>query len=383
MVALVLLAFVGKRLMQRGGAWLWAIFLLSLLSIVASPFIHYPVPYTRLVQLLTPIALFLYLANGPLDKRRLFSIAAWSFVTSGTLQALIAIGQYWTQSHLGLRFFGEQKLFATIPCPPNGKLWLFDWVERIPVEIFRTMGTLSHPNVLGGFLAVSLLLTFHLLTTQRHRWLMGAYFLQLFALATTFSRSAIFAYLLGTLFYLAWCVFRQNERPWSAVLVFVAATAAVSTCFSEQFRYRGGIVNTTVCSRNSDELRHHYERVAFRMVKQHPWLGVGYGQFSCKAALHLDDGADKSLAVSGVHNIYLRILAETGVLALLAFLAWIGTLVWRSFRAAPTRELGLLLGAFLAILFIGGCDHYPLLFQQGKLMLFGVAGLLARCAYDG
>ena len=30
--------------------------------------------------------------------------------------------------------------------------------------------------------------------------------------------------------------------------------------------------------------------------------------------------------------------------------------------------------------FIGGCDFYPILFQQGKLMLFLIAGLLAANA---
>jgi hypothetical protein len=66
-----------------------------------------------------------------------------------------------------------------------------------------------------------------------------------------------------------------------------------------------------------------------------------------------------------------------GWVALLSFLSFIGYLFWAAIRSPYTPELASLLAIFIALLFIGCCDFTPILLQQGRLMFFCTAGLMA------
>ena len=373
---------MGKKFFKRGAVFLAIVFFAAVASIVASPYFNYPVAYIRLWQLFTPMAFFLFLANGPLDKKSQAQIAVWALFSSAMMQASIAIPQYLTQHDLGLRILSETPLFATIPTIPSGRLCLLDFLQSASPKliVFRAMGTMSHPNVLGGFCVLTLFATAYLFLKQaRFRTGIGiAYIIQLLALATTFSRAAIYAWALGTLFFLCYVRFRQKKEIRALALWIGCATVFVGAVFHEPYLYRGGIVNYNICTKNSDTLRMRYQKVALRMTEKHPWLGVGYGQFSCRSIPFFDETMDPKLASSGVHNIYLRLGAETGLLSLCAFLCWAGSVLLLGWRSPLSLESGFLIASFLAILFIGCCDQYPIVFQQGMLMLFGVAGLLAR-----
>src|SRR3990167_2983373 len=52
------------------GNFLWVVWLCALISILVSPFASYPIPYFRLLQLFTPIALFSFLANSEINFTR-------------------------------------------------------------------------------------------------------------------------------------------------------------------------------------------------------------------------------------------------------------------------------------------------------------------------
>ncbi len=365
-----------RRFFNPEGIFLAAIFFFAFLSIALSPMANYPIPYTRLFQLFTPFALFFFLSSGLIPKEKLFPIFSWSLFASGTLQGGIAACQYLSQKALGLRFFGEQPLGPTIRCP-GGRLWLFDAFSKpgeIFEPIFRAMGTMPHPNVLGGILVVSLLLTTHQFTVRRsfRLFLAPCYLLQLFALATTYSRSAIFAYLLSTLFWLLWMRKKSGCRMTHTVTLIIASSALIATLFGEQYLHRGGIVNYTSTARASDSERLYYQNIAIRMAAAHPLTGVGYGQFSIHAPSF---GADPK-NISATHNIYLILAAETGLFSLAAFLGWIGMLFFRAIKST-SNESGILLSIFCAFLFIGLCDFYPIAFHQGALLFFGAAGTLA------
>ena len=77
-----------------------------------------------------------------------------------------------------------------------------------------------------------------------------------------------------------------------------------------------------------------------------------------------------------VHNIYLLVAAETGILGFAVFILFLGFIantVWRKGLNKISATLFTILSAFL---FIGFFDHYLLTIQQGRLLFFLVAGLL-------
>jgi hypothetical protein len=365
------------RLFEKGGIWLVLVFLFAIASIACSPLANYPIPYIRLLQIFTPFALFLFLSSDLIAKEKLFKIFSWSLFSSGLLQAALASYQYLSQKTLGLRMLGEQSFGANISVP-GGRRWMLDNLTNVsntPMSVFRAMGTLPHPNVLGGLLVLSLLMTAYFFQERRtwRLWLAPCYLLQLFALATTYSRSAIFAYLLDNLFwFVSMRIFDRNWMRGTALLIALSGLL-IASLFSEQYLQRGGIVNYTALARASDQERLYYQDIALSMIKKHPLTGVGYGQFSLRSPSF---GADPDHAIGAPHNTYLILATETGIFSLVAFICWIGMLLITALRSAR-KETMLLTGAFLAFLFIGLCDHYPLLTQQGKLLFFGAAGLLA------
>ncbi len=107
---------------------------------------------------------------------------------------------------------------------------------------------------------------------------------------------------------------------------------------------------------------------ALRMWEQAPWLGVGPGNYATVyPTVRLPRWED---ALGHAHNIYLNVLAETGVLGLAAYLLlWGGAILWtwRKFRHAASRSYT---GA-LAIGILGVLAHLSIhnlfdnLFVQG------------------
>ena len=370
------------KIFEKGGAFLFALFGFTIFSLIFSKQSNIPIFYIRLLQLLTPISLFVFLANAPINKERLFKLVSWTFFSMGLIQSFLAILQYFGQQNLGLRLLGEQRLCSVINVP-EGHRWIFDlWLNHsASPSLFRAMGTMPHPNVLGGFLLFSLLMTAYLFMKHPNirKWLALGYFVQMFGLFITFSRSALFATIIASAIWLIWMRFRQQISIRAAALL-ILISAMISGCLlTEQIAQRGGVVNYASLARSSDQVRFFYQDLSIRMIKKHPLIGFGYQQYSESAASLLPPGTDLMTASkSVVHNIYLLIGAESGLLSLTAFLGWIALLIRSAWRSNALQiETGLLLAVFIGYLFIGGCDFYPIFFQQGKLLFFGCAGLLA------
>ncbi|MCX5859298.1 MAG: tetratricopeptide repeat protein [Proteobacteria bacterium] len=85
---------------------------------------------------------------------------------------------------------------------------------------------------------------------------------------------------------------------------------------------------------------------ALRISRDHPWLGVGPGNFSVIEPLYQTPGMEnlyqgKNIDISRVHNEYLGALAELGIPAALLFFLFLGLLMnslLRSLRSPPNRE---------------------------------------------
>ncbi len=359
-----------KIFMEKANACLFLIVICAFFSILNSPLSNYFTVYTRLLQLLTPCFLFAFLSQVTLSEKEL-KIIFYCILFAALLQSGIAIMQYFTQEHLGLRLLSESRDPTAIFEVQGGKRWLFDNVfgTRAASNIIkRSAGTFPHTNVLGGFLTLSVILTYALIAKIEKKGLLSiALFVQIFALFLTYSRSAIFGVTLGTIIWFAYAFYhRQFYRYLAGAIVVIVAIC--SSLFFEQYLQRGGIVNYNETARNSDQVRIIAQSTAIEMIKDHPVSGVGFQQFSNVAESYGNK--------TGAHNIYLFICSEMGIVALLAFLGFIAIVLRGALRSPFSPEMASLLSVFIAFLFIGGCDFYPITFQQGKLMFFITAALI-------
>lgn len=359
---LIALSLLGLTPLRNFFHPLWAIFLFATASIIASPFSHYPTAYTHLLQLSTPIILFLFIRNFE-DKEKLTKAILYALLFAGLFQSAVAITQYFLQSPLGLRILNESP--TPIGYIPANTLWLFG-SPLIQTSIMRAFGTLPHPNILGGFLLLSLFTTFILYLKKPHHLLLFSIPLQTFAIFLTFSRSAFFGLLLAStlLFY-----FNRNKKLFFSLF---ASLVLSFTLLYPQISNRGGIISSNETSQGSNNVRHELHSLSLRIIKDKPFFGLGYDQFSEQAKTYFNATNSSHAAETAPHNIFLFLACETGLFTLLAFLAFIASLLYQALKN-PTPFAPL----FLAFLFIGLCDFYFILFQQGRLMFFLIAALLA------
>ncbi len=345
----------------------------ALFSIIISNFGSYLLPYWRWTHLFLA-SLLVYTVRTWISSLKTIATVV---VLSAVLECGVAIPQYLSQHHLGLKIIGEPTLVskhvtASHIVMPKKAVTSIDYLTQKveePVKIIRACGTLPHPNILGGFLVFSLLMTCYLYEiSDRKGWLAAAVMLQLITLFMTYSRSALFAFLGAIL--LGWFLQKRITTLWKPLVVGIASAMLL---FFPQLFYRGGIVSYNEGVLKSDQMRVSMQEVAVQMIREHPWLGVGFNNYLIAFAEYVKGAQVESISV---HNIYLLIAAETGLIGLALFLGFCGFTLYRGWRAKDSLEGRTLLVLFIALLVIGAVDYYPLVFQQIRLIFFLVAGLL-------
>jgi hypothetical protein len=377
--------------------YLYIFMLISLLSLLNSVTANYALQYFRLLHFSLFALLFcsiqtclspLY-TRQPLQERNqsrldtLFKI----ILCSALLECTIAISQYFLQHSIGLHLIGESSIKHFYFPMKYGHRWIFDSlfdVSRGTDALFRASGTFAHPNVLGCFFFFSTLATYYLFNREEKKknqlLLQAAIFLQCFALCITYSRAAIIAFLFSSC---VWIVLISWKKPvsWAPSKVkrlILTVGLSVLIClglFYSQFFSRGGIVNYNQIVEHADTERVVYQKVAWEMFKENPLLGVGFNNYKFHVQKFTPITYQNALFAK-VHNIYLLILAETGICGLLAFCCFIGSILKETLKGAWNDEKIAFFAIFTGFLFMGGCDFYFLDSQHGEIMFFSVAALL-------
>ena len=125
------------------------------------------------------------------------------------------------------------------------------------------------------------------------------------------------------------------------------------------------------------ELRQELNKVAIKMIKKYPLTGVGLNNF-IPSLTQFKKGLSYQ-ELQPVHNIYLLIGAESGLMGLGLFL-WLIYLSCRKFLQGNneiTKQRNKKLSIILtAILLLGLFDHYFFTLQQTQLLFAVVMGIV-------
>ena len=157
------------------------------------------------------------------------------------------------------------------------------------------------------------------------------------------------------------------------IVVTIAITALFSLVYQPQVTSR---LNFSP-KQEAVSQRIFYGKIAASFTKNNALLGVGIGQFLPNFAYNYP-GGDFNF-YQPVHNIYLLISSEMGMLGLALFLTFL-ILVLRNF--AKTANLknysGWLIATFMAsVLVMGFFDHFLWTLQTGNFILWGTLGALS------
>jgi O-antigen ligase len=192
----------------------------------------------------------------------------------------------------------------------------------------RVGGTIGSVNTAGSYLAPTLAITFGGYLTQgklANRPLsLAAFGLGTIALVFTLSRNSWFSFAVAMAIIIWRAIKTEKERQ--AVTLVLALGLLVGALFS------GQIVNRlTKDDRGSVESRQRLAEMAQNIIQAHP-LGVGINNYD---EVKSDKYAPPELVghrLYIVHNKYLLVWAETGLLGLLTLMGLLLTAIVRGFR---------------------------------------------------
>jgi len=348
-------------------------FMVSFISIIRAPY-----PFLALYQcfkLIEFILLFFYLIYN-FNKFLTFKKFAQIIIASSLFQAFLAISQFVQQSDLGLHNFETGPLKTSIP-------GVAEIISR-SVIILRPYGTFPHPNLLAIFLFFAIICLYYLIfksasvgnqiKTINQTLILIVFAVLIFSLFLSFSRIVIFICSLTSFLFFAMFFrkrFNHFNKELLIVLFFVYLIIFISLWpeLSSRFLFINGFLKD-----QSINLRVFYNQTAFSIIKSHPFLGIGYGNFVAELSL------TKNLpfwALQPVHNIYLLLASETGLLGLMSFLLFISLILCvylkKKNKSIENHIAIFLLGSFL---FFGIFDHYFLTLQQGRLLFCFILSLI-------
>lgn len=349
-----------------------------------------------LFKLFSLFILFCFITNI-YNVKQLLNISFWLILATSLFQIVIGIYQYFLQKSLGLKLLGEEYLRYYLPGLAkfkmlNGYHWIFDKIFHVSHEtlVIRAYGTFSHANVFGAFMFVAVLVSCYLFYVSYETWkkvlVASVIFLQVFGLTISFSRAAIAAGLLAVFVFFFLMLNKKIPKGFSLSdnqrkkLKFLAAIIALSfgicfILFYPQFLERSGIVSYGTSNKEALDDRLLYQKISLEMIKKHPLTGVGFQNFVSVmdeySPVVLKDNQHQP-----VHNVYLLIAAETGLVGLGIFLLFLALIIRRVWNRGLNPISAILLSVFIGFLFLGLFDHYLWTIQQGKLMFFIFSGFL-------
>lgn len=379
-IALLLtLALWGTSLLlQRRRVWLgprflsWPVAALIAASFLTAPFSVDPVTAViTSVHLVVFAALGVYVCNQVGGLQRLVAPVAVML----TVQSVTGIGQVVSQRSLGLDGLGEHVL------APLMQVSVITSADG--TRILRAYGLTDHPNILGGLLAMGLLLVGGMAAIRAARSspiIAVVCALAAAALLVTFSRGAWVALLAGVA-VLGGMLLGMHDRPALRRLGAVSA-AALIMAMPFVLPYRGALAARTNPARvSATEVRSVDERAALAqattaLISAHPLAGVGAG--GVPEAMRTADPSFR-YTYQPASVVLLDVTAETGLLGGTAYMVllvtpWLALLLRRS-RWTP--ELAVASAALAALSVVGLFDYYTWTYSAGRVWAWVVLGLWA------
>jgi len=294
------------------------------------------------------------------------------FFISVFLQACLGIYQFLTQSTFAFKYLGlaehNPNALGTAVVECSSGRWL------------RSYGGFDHPNIFGGVLAITLLVSIYLLARKKvirskaemssSLFLFIFYFVGLLALFFTFSRAAYLAFFIGLI-----CLLIINIRQkdywilgrFLALLFFsIVMAGLIAFPYSDLLVARSG--SDTRLERKSRDERIEYSYQAKEVISQHWASGVGIGNYV--NFIEIKDQFRKDIwDYQPVHNFFLLLWAEAGVGALFSILIFF-------FYLKKDCQTNIFWAVFMAVITLMFFDHWLLSLPFGVIFLFFVFGLI-------
>jgi O-antigen ligase len=282
------------------------------------------------------------------------------------LESVLAISQFFHGGSLGgiFYFLGERSFNGQTPGIANASL--------AGQLILRPYATFPHPNLLAAFLLISLVfIVLNFNKNKKGEWISYLAFLSSsFALLLTMSRIAILLFI----FFLFFLILKKIKRK--VFIVVLIALILLIAFTPEKFRFLNLSLSDEAISQ-----RQVLITPTLQMVKENPVLGVGLNNYLINLPNY--ERAGKTFYLQPVHNIYLLVFAQTGIIGIIFFLWFLEKTINFVIKSKNQKQHFLLKVSLMIIVFtLGFFDHYFLTLQQGQMLLALFFGFLWTKNYN-
>lgn len=278
---------------------------------------------------------------------------------SSIIVSFIALAEFLKQGSLGgiFYFLGERNFdFSTIGIATfnfNGG------------KLLRPYSTFPHPNILSFFLLFSFIITslgFTFKNFNRKTFIvLASLVLSSFVIFISFSRLTIFLYVIFLIILIHRSRFVYLLFTFFGLFILLFSNRFLGTGLIKDFGDREEIAKTT-----------------FEIIQKNPLFGTGLNNYFI-----YEEQLQKQISstfLQPVHNIYLLLVAEVGILGTSAVLVFIFLTMQNLLskikdKSATEKSFYVsLLFLFCGILFIGIFDHFMLTLPQGLLLTALIVG---------
>lgn len=292
--------------------------------------------------------------------RKTIKLFFYAVSIGAVFEVILLFLQFYFQHSLNgpFYYFGERNF-----SPSSIGIALFQFKG---FEVLRPYGTFPHPNVLGYYLW--LVFVFVLFIGRRYlgKKLRNILLFILFTgILFTFSRILLLI-LLASLIYKLFS--SKNRKKISLIMPGIFLLILVGSLYFS--RFSTSLIKDTM-------LRIDLIKISFQIFLKNPLIGVGLNNF-----YYYEIAFQKTLTpvfLQPVHNIYLLIMAETGILGLFALLIYMHRIFTNLRQKMANKKLysnfyKAVLVALAGSVFIGLFDHYLLTLEQGQILFSIVIG---------
>ncbi len=324
--------------------------------------------FYKYILFLVGVGLIWLLANANYKRTKL----VWFLFGGLILQAGLGLWQFFTQSSFANKWFGislhEPSFLGTsvIETFSQGR-WL------------RAYGGLDHPNILGAFLVIGIILAlFAFVGLQKNNLKLQRISLLIICpilavvLFFTFSRAAWLGLILGLAISFILIIKKEDYEKFrqgaGVILIIFFAFSVMFFLYYDLAKVR--FTKNTRLENISYNERIESLAQGVNVIKEHWLLGVGAGNYVISLS-ELNPGY-KSWIYQPVHNTFLLIWSEIGFFGLAFFII---LLLYLFDQGLKTRD-AFSLAIIICVIFMMNFDHWWWSLHFGFLFLWFLLGLL-------
>jgi len=341
------------------------------------------------LKFLLGVGLFWLIISASFNRIKLI----YSFVAGIFLQAGLGIYQFLSQTSFAAKWFGLAahdpaelgvSVVETLNGTPSALLGTSRWL--------RAYGGLDHPNVLGGLLVVGILLViaavikmnkankFSIFNFQfSNNFQFSIFNATIIVLAIglffTFSRGAWAGLIVGLLLLMIIYIYKKDLSAQKNLLQIILISSVVVFILSNVY---SDLVLTRLSVDTRLEIKSSAERIesfqtARDLIKSNFFFGVGIGNYTNTVEREIVSG-QPAWFYQPVHNFFLLVLVEIGVIGFIFILWLIGYVLVKSFKKEDYINFSLI----LAILTMMLVDHWYWSLHFGVFIFWFILALVIR-----